>query len=619
MATFCPYVGLQPYTEAERRYFFGRERDQRVIISNLYASPLTVLYGSSGVGKSSVLLAGVVPELRQRPRTAVVVFRNWQSASYLNNLKTACIQAVEAAANRPLTIHPTLPLDDLLFQAADAFGGSILVLLDQFEEYFLYHAPTEPGNTFEAEFARAVNREEVDASFLLVLREDGLSKLDRFRSRIPNLLSNMVRLNHLDAVSAEAAIRKPLEVYKQESPESPSPSTIENDLVAHILTEVRSGRISLSQSAGAGQAKGSEETATIETPFLQLILTKLWTEEAEAGSPILRLSTFERLGGAQTIARTHLDHVMEELGPNEQEVCSRFFDRLVTPSGAKIAQSETDLRDYARNLADSVPTVLQRLSNARIVRTIGTLPDSLDVTRYEIFHDILAAAILDWRRRYAQRQEVVKQAQDRAMLERQISNRTRQLRWVIGGLLLMTLGAGYFAYFAWQKKEEANVERTAALAAQRDADAAKALALRRMDQIVNGIKYKQLALAREGTEMQNIPGLEQADSEKGIRFHTTAKYQNYVDRKDRKIYEFSIRPLIPSTSGPENRIAFITYSMNHPTFQNSLLMTGPDTKFTASYIGWGCLVEALAVIEYVDPDQPTRFVKFNMCTNIKWE
>ncbi len=73
-ADFCPYVGLQPYTEADRDYFFGRQREQRIIASNLYAAPLTVLYGASGVGKSSVLLAGVVPHLRTVPRTAVVCF-----------------------------------------------------------------------------------------------------------------------------------------------------------------------------------------------------------------------------------------------------------------------------------------------------------------------------------------------------------------------------------------------------------------------------------------------------------------------------------------------------------------------------------------------------------------
>ena len=40
----CPYVGLQPFEEADREFFFGRERDQRIIIANLLASPLTILY-----------------------------------------------------------------------------------------------------------------------------------------------------------------------------------------------------------------------------------------------------------------------------------------------------------------------------------------------------------------------------------------------------------------------------------------------------------------------------------------------------------------------------------------------------------------------------------------------
>src|SRR5262245_33212888 len=213
---FCPYVGLQPYTEADRDYFFGRERDQRVIASNLYAAPLTILYGASGVGKSSVLLAGVVPALAIAARTAVIVFREWQGALFHDGLKSRCLEAVAAARQKPFAqgeIDATLPFDDFLYAAGQAFGGSILILFDQFEEYFLYHPESEPGNTFESQFARAINRDEVDVGFLLALREDALSKLDRFRVRIPNLLGNTLRLQHMDAISAEEAIRKPLEVY----------------------------------------------------------------------------------------------------------------------------------------------------------------------------------------------------------------------------------------------------------------------------------------------------------------------------------------------------------------------------------------------------------------------
>src|SRR5580698_4604891 len=55
----CPYVGLTPFTEEDAEFFFGRERERRIIAANLRTSRLTLLYGSSGVGKSSVLRAGV--------------------------------------------------------------------------------------------------------------------------------------------------------------------------------------------------------------------------------------------------------------------------------------------------------------------------------------------------------------------------------------------------------------------------------------------------------------------------------------------------------------------------------------------------------------------------------
>src|SRR5215470_2831937 len=62
----CPYVGLAPFTETHAAFFFGRERDQQRILANLFASRLTILYGASGVGKSSVLRAGILREVRQR-------------------------------------------------------------------------------------------------------------------------------------------------------------------------------------------------------------------------------------------------------------------------------------------------------------------------------------------------------------------------------------------------------------------------------------------------------------------------------------------------------------------------------------------------------------------------
>src|SRR5258707_8262905 len=73
-----PYQGLIPYFEDDASFFFGREKETRLIIANLFASPLTLLYGASGVGKSSVLRAGVAHKLRERDDLLVVVFNEWQ-------------------------------------------------------------------------------------------------------------------------------------------------------------------------------------------------------------------------------------------------------------------------------------------------------------------------------------------------------------------------------------------------------------------------------------------------------------------------------------------------------------------------------------------------------------
>src|SRR5262245_31666449 len=83
-----PYKGLMPYDVEDAPFFFGRNTWRDIIIDNLMASRLTILYGGSGVGKSSVLRAGVAYHLQKRARQnlkeedtsklAVIVFNSWR-------------------------------------------------------------------------------------------------------------------------------------------------------------------------------------------------------------------------------------------------------------------------------------------------------------------------------------------------------------------------------------------------------------------------------------------------------------------------------------------------------------------------------------------------------------
>ena len=62
----CPYIGLKPFSEKERFLFFGREADAERLVNKILSSGDAV-HGPSGVGKSSLLIARVAPDLRVQP------------------------------------------------------------------------------------------------------------------------------------------------------------------------------------------------------------------------------------------------------------------------------------------------------------------------------------------------------------------------------------------------------------------------------------------------------------------------------------------------------------------------------------------------------------------------
>lgn len=415
--SFCPYVGLRPYDEEDRPYFFGRDREVRSVADSLFASRVTIFYGASGVGKSSVLMAGVVPELRAEPRTAIVVFRSWQVPDAAAQLKRDIAAAAAEVCGRGLGALESLPLDDMLKRTAEEIDGTVLLILDQFEEFFLYFKDPESG--FDAELARAITRRDVDAGFVISLREDSLSKLDRLKKRVPQLLANMLRLSHLRVGAAKRAIIEPLAVYNERRPEAAKAENkveIEPELVQTVLEQTAPGQLSLARAEAASREAEIEE-GRVEAPFLQLVLERLWYEEIPSGSRKLRLATLERLGGAGKIVRTHLNEVLNQLVPSDQELCSRVFDRLVTPSGAKIAVKRGDLAAYAGDLAAEVPRLISFLERNRILARIAAPAGaSEDDDQYQIFHDVLAPGFIDWRERFLREKD--KAAADAEAAER---------------------------------------------------------------------------------------------------------------------------------------------------------------------------------------------------------
>jgi WD40 repeat protein len=440
----CPYKGLASYEDSEFdvRFFFGREREREVICANLMASKLTVLYGDTGVGKSSVLRAGVAHSLRARSEAlTVVVFDSWK-----DDPAAGLIAALAASAG----IEPRATLADTLEACAAKLDGDVYVILDGVEEYFLYHEGEVGPGTFFSELPEAVKRPGLRASFLLAIREDALARLDRFKASIPNLFGNYLRLPHLDREAARSAILGPADCYNA-LVDASKRMAVDTDLADAVLDEVATGRVDLGQT-GRGVVSGAPSDDRIEAPYLQLVMRRLWEAEEEAGSHTLRTSTLEALGGAEEIVRAHLARALEPLTGEQKDVASEVFNHLVTPSGTKIAHAVPDLARYAEVSETNLQPVLTRLARERILR-----PAAADggAPRYEIYHDVLGEAVLAWRTAHEAEREVV------AERERSAGRHRRLLAALGAGAALLAVMTGVSVYALVQRGEARTQARTA--------------------------------------------------------------------------------------------------------------------------------------------------------------
>jgi WD40 repeat protein len=508
MSRANPYVGLVPYDEQDAEWFFGREIDTEIVGANLRASRVTVLYGASGVGKSSLLLAGMVPSLKElvathreavaaappsggaavieRPPFAVTVFRDWKDPP-LPRLAEAVRVAVEKAAG------VELPRPEDAESLVAAFRGyckhvrTLLIVLDQFEEYFTYHGDETGPESFGEELVAVVTDPDVRVNVMFSLREDALSKLDRFSVDIPDLLSNCLRIEYLDHESAYSAVEEPVKHYN--TTRADGEVRIQPELIEQVLHEVRTGQLALTPGqtpTEAEPAPGHDAGNRIETPYLQLVMEQLWTAGTDHTPPEITLDTLARLGGADEIVSRHLTGAMDELTPQDQDVAADLFEQLVTPSKTKIAHLAEDLAKMTKHDPAAVRRVLKSLASGktRILRAVPP-PGQEYLERYELYHDVLAEAVLEWSHR---------RQHERALSQRRRERTKRMLR--LAAVLASALALfGILLLLFLQSQEEADradTERSNAFAsasfAELDAD-----------------PERSILLALEGLEVEETP------------------------------------------------------------------------------------------------------------------
>ncbi|MGD0273223.1 MAG: PQQ-binding-like beta-propeller repeat protein [Gaiellaceae bacterium] len=472
-----PYRGLRPFgdSDLDALLFFGRERERAVLVANLLVARLTVLYGPSGVGKSSLVRAGVVHELRaQIDRDGrsgrVVVYERWAG-----DPRAGLAAAIEEACG---PLGPVAGLADVAAAASQRIGGPLYLILDQFEEYFLY----QDARQLTTDLLELVGRPGLAVNVLISLRDDALSQLDVLKQAIPDLFANSLRLDRLDRQGARRAITAPLERYGELSEKK---VTIEPELIEEVLDQVAVER----SDSGVG-AVGSDPNrdGEIEAPYLQLVLERLWQEEMRTGSASLTLSTLRRLGGAETIVRDHLDSALVSLNDRQLDAAAAVFNQLVTPSGTKIAHRPEDLAEYAQLSPAELAPVLGTLVRERILRMVeasGSEPE-----RCEIFHDVLAHPIATWRSGWAVERE-----------RRAAARQRRRLLLLSGGALAALLVVAAIAVFAFVQRSHAREDARRAQARELAANALAELSIDGEAALSQALRAAQLA---PGEQTENV-------------------------------------------------------------------------------------------------------------------
>jgi len=493
--SFLPYKGLIPYEESDAGFFFGRRADTRLIIANLFAYPLTLLFGVGGVGKSSVLRAGVAYKLRERDDVLTLVYAGWEKDP-LADLKAALTKAAyakAAATKRELADTPSLDseLGVCLEKWTASLGCRVMILLDQFEDYLQYFPPDHP---FADEFANAVTRPNLPVSFLISIREDNFAKLDRFEGSIPGLFNNYLRLEHLNRKAAQEAIRQPIDLYNQVFKKQ---YEIEQELVEAVLKSVYAEHVPFSYAPV--DVKDEERTNHFDTVFLQLVMTRLWKEENRQGSRKLRLITLKKLNGVDGIVRDHIDDVMAQLTGDEKECASLAFHYLVTPTGTKFAYSARELAKQEPNMSVAQITKLEQtlhklsVGENRLLHQV-TLKTELGQRQYEIYHASLGPALLDWRIRYLQEQKEIEYKmrleEEKKRAERRLKQKWQTIFFILQALLLILAIISFFVYRAWKAEQE----KAFLLLQQRNEAAEKDRVRQLLKQQDYAIRYTQAVL-----------------------------------------------------------------------------------------------------------------------------
>jgi len=475
-----PWLGLASFTEETRAYFFGREEEVAELARRVQRKLLTILFGQSGLGKTSILRAGLVPRLRtqgycpvyvridyarEAPEPAVQIKNALAQTARRSGEWTQVGVAVEGESLWEFLHHR----DDVLH---DESGATLIPLLifDQFEEIFTLAQSDDFGRAraarFIADLADLVeNRppKELEAKLeedesaaerfdfarsdyrvLIALREDYLAPLEGLKSAMPSITQNRLRLAPMTGQQALAAVMRP------------GKRLVSEEVAAAIVRFV----------AGGAEIANAE----VEPSLLSLICRELNDARIAQGRSEISLDLVA--GSHATILVNFYERSLADQPPAVRRIIE---DELLTASGFRENVAEERLLSSFVE-AGAAPDALAVLVNRRLLR----IEERLDKRRVELTHDVLCSVVRSSRDLRHEREardateRLLAEQRERELSARRSLVRARQVAVVCTVLAIGALAAAVLAYVsngrAHQAERQAEDTRAAAEQARGQAE-----------------------------------------------------------------------------------------------------------------------------------------------------
>ena len=377
-----PFTGLAAFQEADADRFFGRDHDINNLVGKLRSVPLVAVTGPLGLGKSSLVRAGVIPALKRSGQgwEAIVTRPGRQPLAALAEVLlalpgrrapgrelahgAASIPAERDAIVTRLRAEPGHLGTELRAWARSRLRRLVL-FVDQFEELYTHGSDAAELASFLACLEAMADDAASPLRVILAVRSDYLDRIVEQRDFIAAVNRGLEFLSPLDRNGLSEALTRPLEACDHRF-ESPA-------MVNRILGDLEATRRPL--------------------PLLQLIAKKLWGRR-DRQQRMLTESSLGALGGVGGVLASHANTLLASMPTQDAILARAVFLNLVTPSRTRAPATLAKLRQLSHD-ADGMDRVLTGLIDACLLSVTASAADAVGVEESDGVAEIVHESLIE--------------------------------------------------------------------------------------------------------------------------------------------------------------------------------------------------------------------------------